>query len=71
MRNLRDFVGLLNKQLLNEMDTFTDQMYDRMESFFKKLIRVGFEQVEKQSNHLKIISGRLEDSCTEEEQLEM
>jgi hypothetical protein len=42
-----------------------------MEVFFKKLIRVGFEQVEKQAKHLKIISSRLEDSGIEEEPLEL
>ncbi len=65
VRNLRDFVGYLNKQLLDEVDVFTTLMLDRMHGFFRRFIKVTTEQVDSQSKHLKLISERLGEKVDE------
>ena len=59
MRNLRDFLGYLNRQLLEEVDVFSATMLDRMNEFFRKFVSSTTEQVESLSKHMKLISDRL------------
>lgn len=61
VRNLRDFVGYFNKQLLDEIDVFTSLMLERMHDFFRRYVRISADQVENQSRHLKLISDKLGD----------
>lgn len=53
MRNLRDFVGFFNKQLLEELDVYTGHMLNRMSEFFKKYATSLEAQLSKQHEHLE------------------
>lgn len=46
-------MGYLNKQVLEELDTYTSLMLARMTTFFRKFVAVTGEQLEKQQSHLE------------------